>query len=218
MSLSPQDLLSAEGREKCIENLKILPVFTSEDEKPKLNAAVLVPLCVQNNEVHLLYTLRSPNLRKHSGQVSFPGGKMDGNETTTDTALRETEEEIGFPRSDVEVWYKMPSFYTNNKKEMCLTPVVGVLKNFDMNNLTANADEVEEIFTVSMQALCDVNNHAYLIDEDVIAPIYYSGKYKIWGITGFITHLFLQAFLPNIYHPNFTRKQYKLEELQPSKI
>ncbi|CAH0725526.1 unnamed protein product, partial [Brenthis ino] len=67
-------------------------------------AAVLVPLCQVNNIPSLLYTVRSMQLKSHSGQISFPGGKTDKDETPIDTALRETYEEIGLSREKIEVW------------------------------------------------------------------------------------------------------------------
>ncbi|XP_015363413.1 PREDICTED: nucleoside diphosphate-linked moiety X motif 8 [Diuraphis noxia] len=68
---------------------------------PKLNidgkrqAAVLIPLCIVKDEISLLYTLRTNNLKRNSGQVSFPGGMRETDEQLQDTALRESCEELG---------------------------------------------------------------------------------------------------------------------------
>ena len=63
-----------------------------------------VPLVSVSGEVHLLYTRRALSLSSHSGQVSFPGGKEEAEDTDlVQTALRETEEELGIPASAVEV-------------------------------------------------------------------------------------------------------------------
>lgn len=217
MSLTPEALLSAKSREQCIAKLHELPVFAA-DVKDKKHAAVLVPLCVINNEVCLLFTLRSSQLTSHSGQVSFPGGKMDPDENVFETALRETEEEIGFPPKDVDIWTKMSQVQGRNN-EILITPVVGELKNFDINKLQANESEVAEIFTVPMKVFCDKENHGYYKYNNIIIPVFTCGKHKVWGITGMITHFFLQCFLPKeVYEADLLRKKYLLDQLMPAKL
>lgn len=221
MALRPGILLSSASKARCLSSIKDVPsLFMGHtlSEAEIKRSAVLVPLCIVNEEVCLLYTLRSSNLVKHSGQVSFPGGKRDNNETLIDTALRETEEEIGFPRKLVDVWGTMSEVQGRDRK-MLITPVIGLLKDFVFKKLVANLDEVEEVFTVSMKTLCDSNNHAHFVVQNLPLPVFLCGKHKIWGITGMITHWFLLCFLPNdVYNPNFMTKRYELDELLPSKL
>ncbi|XP_050677245.1 mitochondrial coenzyme A diphosphatase NUDT8-like [Leptidea sinapis] len=213
MSLSAQKLLSSAARERCVSRLRDQPHFLYETGIPKVKAGVLVPLCIVNDEVHILYTLRSKQLKAHKGQVSFPGGKMDMGEDIIETALRESEEEIGLPRESVDIWCEM-SPIQGLDKNMLIIPVVGEIKNFDNLSLIPNEDEVEEIFTVPIQHLSNPENHAHLKYEKQMVPIFENGKHKIWGITGFITHLFLQCFLPSgSYMVDFDRKHYKINEL-----
>ncbi|KAJ0174482.1 hypothetical protein K1T71_009590 [Dendrolimus kikuchii] len=217
MTFSPYVLLSNVARERCLNNMKEIPLFV-KDSTQKANASVLVPLCIDSNELCLLYTLRSLKLKNHSGQMAFPGGKMDENETVYETALRETEEEIGFPRNDVDIWGKMQKVQGRNK-DVVIMPVVGYLKNFSMERLCANEDEVADIFTVPIRTLCDPKNHAHLLFEEITAPVYLGCKHRIWGITGIITHLFLEAFLPkSLYNVNFLQKRFGFDELMPSKL
>lgn len=220
MALSTGILLSSAAKARCIANIKDTPslVDNSITESEKTFSSVLVPLCVVNEEVCLLYTLRSSNLVKHSGQVSFPGGKRDNTETVIDTALRETEEEIGFPRKQVDVWGIMNGVQGRDRN-MVITPVIGELNNFVFKDLIPNHHEVEEVFTASMATLCDANNHAHFMFKNIPLPIFLCGKHKIWGITGMITHCFLLCFLPTeVYNPNFMKKSYDLNELMPSKL
>ncbi|XP_068617866.1 mitochondrial coenzyme A diphosphatase NUDT8 [Battus philenor] len=218
MSLAPQILLSTAARERCVANIKEIPAFFFNTKKPKYNASVLIPLCVQNGEVHLLYTLRSSNLKNHSGQVSFPGGMSDEGESVIETAVRETEEEIGIERKKIDIWCEMPPVQGRNE-DILITPVIGEIVNFDPASLQPNVDEVEEIFTVSMKELCNVNNHAHLKFKKHPLPIFLYDRHKIWGITGLITHLFLQSFLPSdVYNVDFLRKKFELNELMPSKL
>ena len=68
------------------------------DVHGRIDAAVLVPLYVSAGELHAVFTRRRDDLRRHPGEISFPGGRQDieeGEEDLRDTALREAEEEIG---------------------------------------------------------------------------------------------------------------------------
>lgn len=220
MALRPGVLLASASKARCVANIKEIPSLITHNlsEAEIIRSSVLVPLCVLNEEVCLLYTLRSSTLVKHSGQVSFPGGKRDNNESLIDTALRETEEEIGFSRKLVDVWGVMSEVQGRDRK-MVITPVIGQMKNFVFMDLTPNLDEVEEVFTVTMKTLCDANNHAHFMFNSLPLPVFLCGKHKIWGITGMITHWFLLCFLPNdVYNPNFMAKGYELDELLPSKL
>ncbi|CAK1555565.1 unnamed protein product [Leptosia nina] len=218
MSFSSRILLTAAARERCIACLRELPEFVHENVTPKQRAAVLVPICVIDDQLHLLYTLRASNLKTHGGQVSFPGGKMDKGEDAVETALRETEEEIGVPRDVIDVWCPMSSLQGRDK-EMLITPIVGVINDFEQQTLVPSVHEVQEIFTVPLSALCEPKNHAHLKFENTMLPVYLYGKYKIWGITGFITHFFLQCFLSgNNYQVDFMRKNFTLDELMQSKL
>ncbi|KAJ8715240.1 hypothetical protein PYW08_005221 [Mythimna loreyi] len=218
MCLNPGALLSSAAKEKCIANLSELPSFNIRGGLTSSSASVLVPICIDRGEVCLLYTLRSTKLSSHSGQVSFPGGRIDKNESVYEAALRETEEEIGVPAKDIEIWTKM-SEVQGRDATVLITPVVGEIKNFDMQKLTPNEAEVADIFTIPMNVFCDPENHGCYMYNKVSIPVFEGGKHRVWGITGMITHLFLQSFLPNyLYYPDFLRKQYQLNELMPAKL
>ncbi|KAJ8712519.1 hypothetical protein PYW07_005361 [Mythimna separata] len=218
MCLNPGALLSSATKEKCIANISELPSFNFKDGVTGSRASVLVPICVDKGEVCLLYTLRSAKLSSHSGQVSFPGGHIDKNETEYEAALRETEEEIGIPPKDIEIWTKMGQVHGRDATVL-ITPVVGEIKNFNFEKLTPNEAEVADVFTIPMKVFCDPENHGCYMYNKICIPVYNGGKHTVWGITGIITHLFLQSFLPNtLYNPDFLRKEYKLSELMPSKL
>lgn len=161
-------------------------------------AAVLIPMCLnEDGDVSLLYTIRSSKLKRHVGEVSFPGGVKD--ETDKDViecALRETEEEIGVPRASVKVWGQAKPIlpYSN----FLIHPIVGVIE--DLNSLLPlklSEDEVEDYFLVSLKQLCDPANHSYTQTKSGFSVICYDNpRAKVWGITGIITHLFLGSLLP----------------------
>lgn len=68
-----EKLLSEENRTKTIEKFKRYTKLRIGDTNPDKHAAILIPICISNNQVSLLYTIRSSKLRNHSGQVCFPG-------------------------------------------------------------------------------------------------------------------------------------------------
>jgi 8-oxo-dGTP pyrophosphatase MutT (NUDIX family) len=92
------------------------------------DAAVLVPLYADAaGDLHAVFTRRRHDLRRHAGEISFPGGRRDEGEALLDTALREAEEEIGLPRSAVTVLGALeptPTFVTN----YAIYPFVGLIE------------------------------------------------------------------------------------------
>jgi 8-oxo-dGTP pyrophosphatase MutT (NUDIX family) len=123
-------------------------------------AAVLLPIVARGPEdaAHLtmLFTRRAAHLKEHSGQVSFPGGRVAQHDATPEaTALREAREEIGLDPGRVELLGRMPEYHT--RTGFRITPVVGiVMPPFE---LQPDAGEVEEIFEVPLAFLLDPANH-----------------------------------------------------------
>jgi 8-oxo-dGTP pyrophosphatase MutT (NUDIX family) len=90
------------------------------------DAAVLVPLFEQDG-LHAVFTRRRHDLRRHAGEISFPGGRRDDGEALFDTALREAHEEVGLPSDRVRVVGALPptpTFVTN----YAIYPFVGVIE------------------------------------------------------------------------------------------
>ncbi|KAK7575602.1 hypothetical protein V9T40_011888 [Parthenolecanium corni] len=163
----------------------------------KKKASVLIPVCLHNDEICLLYTQRTKQLRRHSGQISFPGGMKDENETAEETAIRETEEEIGIPSSSIKV-YGCGSPVV--RLDLLITPVVGYVGPVVPSELLINHKEVEHAFALPMKEFCDLNNCRYTnFENKYILPVFKINGYRIWGITAYITHLFLRSFLENEY-------------------
>ena len=118
-------------------------------------AAVLIPL-VMRVELMLLLTQRTTNLSTHSGQVAFPGGRTDATDIdASDTALREAMEEVGLPRSHIEVLGTLPIYVTGTAYSV--TPVVAlVTPGFA---LQPNPSEVADVFEVPLAYLMNPANH-----------------------------------------------------------
>jgi 8-oxo-dGTP pyrophosphatase MutT (NUDIX family) len=91
------------------------------------NAAVLIPLYLDDGELHVVFTRRRDDLRLHAGQISFPGGSQDDDENLCDTALREACEEIGLSPYGVEIVGALeptPTFVT----DFAVYPFVGLIE------------------------------------------------------------------------------------------
>ena len=117
---------------------------------------MLVPIVAHGAGLTVLFTQRTAQLRAHSGQVSFPGGRAEPQDATPElTALRETEEEIGLRAERVEIVARLPDYLT--RTGFRVTPVVGVLT--PPLELAPDPREVEEIFEVPLAFLLDPRNH-----------------------------------------------------------
>lgn len=87
------------------------PCAKSSDGQP--NSAVVLPICWHQQQWCLLMTRRALQMRHHPGQLSFPGGRIDGNETPWQAALRELSEEIGVDAHHVDYWGALPAINTS---------------------------------------------------------------------------------------------------------
>ena len=175
--------------------------------------AVLVPFCTINDIPCVLFTLRSSQLTKHRGEISFPGGRAEQDDKSiTTTALRETEEEIGIRPSQVDVWSVLPNLPTRDRGGV-LTPIVGHLGAVEKLEFIPNASEVEQIFLCSLSHLCSPVNRGYTSfrsQPPLKIPVFRTGKTvdwkyqpSIWGMTAMILDSVLTCLLPELYKRNF---------------
>ena len=129
---------------------------------------------------------------QHKGQISFPGGAAESEDTSAgDTALRETREEIGVSPSSIRILGKLDDFTTISG--FLVTPVVGIVKNDATFHL--DEDEVAELFEVPLAAFQNPKIHELMtVDHDGILHEYHSyeiDSYIIWGATAGIIHRLL---------------------------
>jgi 8-oxo-dGTP pyrophosphatase MutT (NUDIX family) len=113
-------------------------------------SAVLVPLYDDGGEPRVVLTRRSPHLRSHTWEVSFPGGRSDGEESAWDTALREAHEEVALEPALVRPIGELDQFVTVGSRSL-VHPVVGALPG--RPELRASPHEVDEILHVSLDEL-----------------------------------------------------------------
>lgn len=159
--------------------------------RPPVPAAVLIALIRRPEGRTVLYTERSPDLRAHSGQVAFPGGKVDaGDVDVTAAALREAFEEVGLERDDATVIGFMPTYFTGTN--YLITPVVATVE--PSGPFVPNPGEVHSVFEVPLQRILSPESYgefritrngkehrSWQIDHD---------GHRIWGITANLTRRF----------------------------
>jgi len=155
-------------------------------------AAVLVPVVDHPEAPTVLFTRRTAQLKKHSGQISFPGGRAEPSDPSIEfTALREAHEEIGLPPEKVELIAALPEYFT--RTGFRVTPVVGVVQ--PPLELVPDAREVDEVFEVPLAFLLDSRNHRRASREiGGRTAHYYEIEHNgriIWGATaGMIVNLY----------------------------
>jgi 8-oxo-dGTP pyrophosphatase MutT (NUDIX family) len=147
-------------------------------------ASVLVPVVAHPGGLTVLFTQRTSQLRSHSGQISFPGGRAEpGDPSPEFTALREAREEIGLQAGQVEVIGRLPEYLTRTGYRV--TPVVGLLT--PPLELAPDPREVEEVFEVPLAFLLDPRNHQRRTREFEGRTVsFYAmpyGSRDIWGVT-----------------------------------
>ena len=160
------------------------------DAHGRTEAAVLVPMHGWPENPGLVFTERKSDLNRHAGEISFPGGRRDGNEELLDTALREAEEEIGLAPDNVEVVGALPpigTFVTNYK----VHPFVGLIQ--EGMRFEPNPTEVESVLVASLDDLVAAYAKRRLVRRGV--PIktdtYEIADKLIWGATARILTDFL---------------------------
>ena len=190
-----------------------------ENYKPYINgyknmkrASVLIPIVKKDNTHYILFEVRSKNLKTQPSEISFPGGKIEINESPLDAVIRETCEEIGTTKENIDIISPLDLLITPGN--MIIHPFVGYLNDYD--NLNINKDEVDHIFLVPIPYLLEYNpslynNEVKIIPNDDfpydIIPsknnykfatsnyrvLFYEYKdYVIWGITAKILENFLE--------------------------
>jgi 8-oxo-dGTP pyrophosphatase MutT (NUDIX family) len=161
-------------------------------------AAILLPLFPKEGEIHLLLTRRTDSVEHHKGQISFPGGVSDPDDAgLAATALRETEEEVGILRTQVEILGILSDLSTPSGFN--IAPVVGFIPT--LPHLKLHALEVAEIITAPLSFFADPSNERTMtVQRNGLTHRVYRypfGVHDVWGATAAIVRMFLDALAPH---------------------
>ena len=172
------------------QKLKLINLIEPTKYK-KAGVLILLKKDIGSNEFQILFTKRSSKLSTHSGEVSFPGGMWEEKDSSLfDTAMRESNEEIGLKKNNVMDLGRMNYLLSRHKVEV--NPFVGYLEN---NQEFIGNFEIDEIFDVPVSFLLNNNNILYKEfkrnDLRISMPSWVYNGNRIWGLTALITADFL---------------------------
>jgi len=197
-------LLQVSVLERLKKRLNRLPREITK--RAKHRACVIFPLCLVDNEPSVLFTQRSKNLRRHQGEVCFPGGMVDSSDQNiVDAGLRELHEEIGIDPDIVDVlgilrcdWSEVHAI-----TGVAVTPVIGYVGKIEDVQLNLNPGEVHNCFSVPIIQILDKANWTL---REYNAPVFRpphdnSEERVIWGLTGYILNKFTKL-LPSVVFEN----------------
>jgi 8-oxo-dGTP pyrophosphatase MutT (NUDIX family) len=160
-----------------------------------VKAGVLIPLYPRNDDLVAVFTKRRGDLRRHAGEISFPGGRQDADEQLWDTALREADEEIGLKPEAVRLVGALPptgTFVTN----YAVYPFVGMIEPGGI--FVPNPEEVDEVVELPLASLVAGFERKRLVRRGVPirTPTYTVGGHLIWGATARIVGNLLERVQP----------------------
>ena len=176
-----------------------LKKLLSEKQKRHINdadrvqSAVLIPIYKNEEEYHIVFIRRTETVKTHKGQISFPGGTREvSDETLLDTAIRESDEEIGLLPDDIDILGELDDEVTTTSNYV-VTPFVGVIPW--PYSFVINKGEVDEIIRVPVAALmeseCLKPDTEFLNGRKIESYTYdYNGN-VIWGATARILYKLL---------------------------
>ena len=162
-----------------------------KDIKPKLASTLVLLFTDKNNILHFVLIKRPQYNGVHSNQYALPGGKKEGNENKKETALRETQEEIGIKRDEIQIIGKLSEIYVP-PSNFLIFPFIGYCSSTPL--FTADKNEVDEIIKIQLDELFknDVvkSTHKSIIHNgqrfNMSVPFLDLDGRDVWGATGAI--------------------------------
>lgn len=197
----------------------ILEKYEPQSMDEDFRFSVLLPIIEIEGKLNLIFEVRSKSIRQ-PGEVSFPGGKIEDNESPEYAAVRETSEELGIVTDNIEIISEMD--YATSKSGSFVYTFIGCINNIKPHEIKFNEDEVSEIFFVPLTFFLENEPEKYYMNyhpkadndfpyhmvndgnnynwESIRYPVYFY-KYKeyiIWGLTAKIVYSFVKKLKGNL--------------------
>ncbi len=171
--------------------------------KRYFNSAVLIPIIEIENQHHLLFQVRSPNIRQGS-EICFPGGEFDPlqDENFSVTAVRETCEELGIESSNIEIFGQLNTFVAH--MGAIIEPFIGYLHISDLKNLKINKNEVESVFTMPIEFFINNKPDEYKVRIDIQPSYINDDGEKITLLPA------KELGLPKLYHQTWGKRENRI--------
>ena len=162
---------------------KIKFPYSKNEAKP---AAVLLLLYPNNSKIYFYLTKRTESLKYHKGQISLPGGSKEKGETLLETALRETEEEIGINKTEISILGNITPLFIP-VTGFIMTPFIGFISKRPLIKL--DSTEVAAIFSVNILDL--INNdklitYRQIKGKNLNIPYFSLNNHQVWGATSMV--------------------------------
>ncbi|MBZ4672303.1 MAG: hydrolase [Deferribacteraceae bacterium] len=160
------------------------PIYINQEERL---AAVMIPIIKSSLGYEIIFTKRLSTLPTHAGEVSFPGGLKEKNDSSLEiTAIRETVEEIGINAGHIEIIGRLDDEMSIHKFKVA--PFLGYINsNTKIEDLNFQKSEVERVFSVPIEYFftCQHWRETWVRKDDKVTVYFYPYKdLIIWGLTG----------------------------------
>lgn len=187
LKISYQDDLPGKTAQNMMLAKPRVKIAFSNSVEHAIPSAVLILLYPYQDDIHFILTERTNEVQHHKGQISLPGGSWENGEQLHETALRETEEEIGIPADKTKIIYELTPLFVKVTGYM-IHPFVAYITQ--KPHIVPDQNEVNNVFTASISELLNPANRLtelWTIREiPVDVPFFKFGKYKVWGATAMI--------------------------------
>jgi len=194
LRMSCQKDLPGESAQKAMLAQPRKKINFPNSEEHAIPSAVLILLYHENDDDYFILTERTNEVQHHKGQISLPGGAWEEGEHLYETAMRETEEEIGIPMKNIEIISELTPLFINVTGYI-IHPFVGFVPEIPI--IIPHPNEVNNVFTASISDLLNpqnTKNELWTIrNTQIDVPFFKFGEYKVWGATAMILSEFKQC-------------------------
>ena len=191
--------MSEQKNTQWVEELKVYPpIFASNNKNNHSDASVLIVLREHEGRLQVMLTQRSENLRHHANEWSLPGGKTETGENNFDTALRESDEEVGLKSHHIERIGQLENFKSKNELDVSVC-ICALTSAHYIAKL--NPEEVQKMIWFDLNYICNKPDRTHRFErfgQTILIPFYDVLEPSLWGLTAMILQSFIKTITPYI--------------------